>query len=149
MCVHVCGYGLCTRSCSHARLSVYTHVEGRGQLECLPGSLSTIFVRQDLSLNLSFINSVRLVRQWAPGSLLSLSPLTGAIDACHCSQLSSESWRPELKSSCLPYQHFPSWVTSTAPHFKTSSMCGRKVTYFLSFSGIQGFSHGGWGCISG
>lgn len=48
----MCGCGLCTCSHSYACTCVHAHVDARGQLECLPGSLSTASVRQDLSLNL-------------------------------------------------------------------------------------------------
>lgn len=53
----------------------------------------------------TFVSSVRLVRQWAPGSLPSLRALAIAIDACPCSQLQSGSRRPELKSTGLRNQH--------------------------------------------
>ena len=53
----------------------------------------------------TFISSVRLVRQWAPGSILSLHPLATTIDTCPCSQLWSGSSRPELKSIGLCNEH--------------------------------------------
>lgn len=95
----------------------------------------------------TFISSVRLVRQWAPGSLPSLCPLVTAIDTCPCSQLWGGSSRPELKSigfvqpACYPR------AISPTPHSKPHLRVAEKWHVFPASLASRA-SHGGWNYIS-